>query len=171
MGSSSSAVAIFAGISAVSDVTSTLYGNIDLMKALDAALVTVRMVVNFVNLKSSDSSWFGRSSGTATVRGEVGPSVAATSSFMSVQRPTTMATMTLNAPLRVDDTAFTEVKDTSSIAGNIGLALLSAAIGKGGSATAIEKEAVADPAKYRVVVGDGVGAMREMFMERVRAGK
>ncbi len=171
VGSSSNAVAIFAGVSAFSDVTSTLYGNIDLMKELDAALVTVRMVVNFVNLKSSDSSWFGRSSGTATVRSEVGPSVAATSSFMSIQRPTSTATMTLSAPLLVDDSAFTEVKDTSSIAANIGLALLSAAIGKGGSATAIDKEAVADPAKYRAAVGDGVGAVREMFMERVRAGK
>ena len=171
IGSSSTAIGMLAGFTAMSDVSATMFGNLDLIKELDAALITVRMVVNFVNLKSSDSSWFSRSSGTATVSGEVGPSVAYKTSMMSIQRPADIATMTLEAPLVLDDTAFTEVKDTSSVAANIGLALLSAAIGKGGSATAVEKEAVADPAKYRVVVGDGVGAVREMFMERVRAGK
>lgn len=171
VGSSSNAVSIFAGFTAFSDVSSTMFANIDLAKELDAAVVVVRVVVNFVDLKSSDSSWLGRSSGTATVKGEVAPSVAASSSTMFVQRPTTNATMTLQAPLLIDGSAFREVKDISSVAGNIGLAVLSLAIGGGSSASAVEKEAVADAAQYRALVGAGVGTLRDMFMQRLRAGQ
>lgn len=171
VGSSSNAVAIFAGFSAFSDVSSTMFANIELAKELDAAVVVVRMVVNFVSLKSSDSSWFGRSSGTATVRGEVSPSVAGTSTTMFVQRPTTNATMTLQSPLLIDSAAISEVKDTSSVVANVGLAVLSLAIGGGNSSSAVEKEAVADAAQYRTLVSAGVGTVREMFMTRLRAGQ
>lgn len=161
---------MFAGISAMSDVSSTMFANIELAKELDAAVIVVRLMVNFVDLKSSDPSWFGRSSGRATVRGQVAASVAAGGS-MFVQRPTTNATLTLQAPLLIDDAAFKEVKDTNSVAANIGLAMLSMAIGKGGSASAVEKEAVADRAQYRALVSAGVGSVRAMFMERLRAGQ
>ena len=90
---------------------------------------------------------------------------------MFVQRPTTNATMTLQAPLLIDGAAFSEVKDTSSVAANVGLAVLALAIGGGGSASAVEKEAVADPAQYRALVSAGVGTVREMFMTRLRAGQ
>ena len=171
VGSSSNAVGILAGFTAFGDVTSTMFTNIELAKELDAAVIVVRMVVNFVSLTSSDSSWFGRSSGTAAVRGEVGPSVAGATTTMFVQRATTNASMTLQAPLLIDCAAFSEVKDTSSIAANVGLAVLALAIGGGNSASAVEKEAVADPARYRALVSEGVGTVREMFMARLRAGQ
>lgn len=170
-GSSSNAIGILAGFTALSDASATMFGNGELATELDAAAITVRMVVNFVDLKSSNSSWFGRTSGTASVSGEVTASVEGGSSFMAVHRPTGSAMMTLRAPLLVDGAAFSGVKDTTSIAANVGLALLSLAIGQGGSATAIEKEAVADPARYRELVGGGVGSARAMFMERLRAAK
>ena len=170
-GSSSTAFALLAGLTAVNDMSSTFFGNLELAKELDAAVIVVRLVVNFVDLKSSDSSWFGRSSGTATVSGQLAPSVAG-GDTMFVQRPGSgNAAMTLQAPLLLSDSAFKEVKDTSSVAANVGLALLSAAIGKGGSASVVEKEAVADPAAYRQVVGGGVGMVRAMFMDRLRAGQ
>lgn len=169
IGSSSSAIALLAGFSAMSDVSTTMFGNMELAKELDASLLVVRLVVNFVDMKSSDSSWFSRSSGTATVSWKFGPSVAAGSSSVMVASANNNAMLTLGAPLLIDGAAFTEVKDTTSVAGNVGLALLSAAIGKGGSATAEEKEAVADPQRYRALVGAGVGAVREMFMQRLRA--
>ena len=169
LGASSTTFALVGGFSAMSDVLTTMTGNLDLAKELDATLVVVRLVVNFVDMKSSNSSWFGRSSGEAKVAWEFGPSVAAKSSFMSVTSQTDTVTMTLQAPLLINGSAFKEVKDVSSIAANVGLALLSAAIGKGGSSTAIDKEAVADPEKYRAVVGAGLAAVREMFIERLRA--
>ena len=170
VGSSSSAFALLAGISAMSDVSSTMFANIELAKELDAALIVVRLVVNFVDRKSSDTSWWGRSSGSATVKASVAPSVAGGGSML-VQRATTSATMTLQAPLMIDSAAFKELKDTSSVAANIGLAVRSLAIGKGGSASAVEKEAVADPAQYRALVAAGVGSARAMFIERRRAGR
>jgi hypothetical protein len=171
VGSSSAAVTMFAGFTAMSDVMSTLSGNADLSKELDAKLIVVRLVVNFVDTKSSDSSWFGRSSGQATIAWKFGPSVAAGESSMIITSPTSTATMTLQAPLLMDGSAFKEIKDTTSVAGNVGLALLSLAIGGGNSASAVSKDAIADPEKYRSYVGAGVGAVREMFMERLRAGK
>lgn len=171
IGSHSTAVAMFAGFSAASAMFGTIMGNIDLQKELDASLINVRMVVNFVDMKSSDSSWFGRSSGTATVGLQYGPSIAPADSFMTVHKPTASGTLALHAPLLIDGSAFKEVKDTSSIAANIGLAVLSLAIGGGGSQTAIEKEVVAEPEPYRAAVGAGLGAVREMFMARLRAAR
>jgi hypothetical protein len=54
---------------------------------------------------------------------------------------------------------------------NIGLALLSAAISKGSSASAVEKAAVADPTPCREVAGAGVGTVQAMFIDRLRAGQ
>ena len=171
VGSSSTAFALLAGFTALSDVSATMFANIELAKELDAALIVVRLVVNFVDLKSSDSSWFGRSSGSASVKGEVAPSLT-TASMMQVLRPGgAAATLQLQAPLLMDAGVFTQVRDISSIAGNVGLAVLQLAIGKGGGASAIEKEAVADPARYRAVVAAGAGSARAMFMERLRAGQ
>lgn len=171
VGSSSSAVSIFAGFTAMSDTLSTMSGNLDLSKELDAHLITVRLVVNFVDTKSSDSSWFSRSSGEAKIAWEFGPSIAAGDSMMSISSPVNNVTMTLQAPLLIDGSSFKEIKDTTSVAANVGLALLSLAIGGGNSAAAVSKDAIADPEKYRANVSAGVGAVREMFMERMRLGK
>ena len=171
IGSSSNAFALLGGLSAISDMSATMFANIELAKELDAALLVVRLVVNFVDLKSSDSSWFSRSSGTSSVKGELAPSVTP-ASMMQVVRPAGVTvTLALQAPLLMDAGVFTQVKDTSSIAANVGLAVLQLAIGKGGSSSAIEKEAVADPARYRAVVAAGAGNARAMFMERLRAGQ
>lgn len=171
VGSSSTAFALLAGFTAMSDVSATMFANQELAKELDAALLVVRLVVNFVDLKSSDSSWFGRSSGTASVKGEVAPSVTP-ASMMQVVRPSGVnVTLALQAPLLMDSGVFSQVKDTSSVAANVGLAVLQLAIGKGGSSSVVEKEAVADPARYRAVVAAGAGNARAMFMERLRAGQ
>lgn len=171
IGSSSSAMPLFGALSAISDISSTMFGNAELAKDLDAALIVVRLVVNFVDLKSSNSSWLSRSSGTASVKGELAPALTP-ATMMQVVRPNGhTATLQLQAPLLMDAGVFTQVKDTSSVAANVGLAVLQLAIGKGGSSSAIEKEAVADPARYRTVVADGAGTARAMFMARLRSGQ
>lgn len=171
IGSTSTAVAMFAGFSAMSAVMSTMTGNLDLQKELDASLINVRLVVNFVDMKSSDSSWFGRSSGTATVGMQYSPSIVPGDSFMTVHKSTASGTLSLHAPLLINASAFKDVKDTSSVAANIGLAVLSLAIGGGGSQTAVEKEVVAESEPYRAAVGAGLGGVREMFMARLRANR
>lgn len=167
-GSTSTAFPMFGALAQFGNLGTALTGNFDLQKELDAALLQVRMVVHFVDMQSSGLNKMFGNNAVASVGWQFGPSVAATTSTLTVHRPNGTATLTLRAPLLVDGAAFKEVRDTTSIAGNIGLAVLSAAIGKGGSATAVEKEAVADPAAYRTLVGDGVGAVREMFMQRLR---
>ena len=109
----------------------------------------VRLVVNFADLKSSDSNWFGRSSGSSSVKGELALSLTTASMMQVVQPSGVAATLQLQAPLLMDAGVFTQVKDTSSITAHVGLAVLSLAIGKGGSAIAVEKEAVAGPARCR----------------------
>jgi hypothetical protein len=170
-GSSSNAIGMFAGFSAFSEVTSTLTPNIELSKELDASLFIVRLVVNFVDMKSSDSSWFSRNSGEAKVSWAVGPAIAAGESSLNINTQGHNTNMTLAAPIFIDGAAFKEIKDTSSIIGNVGLAVLSLAIGGGHSSQAIEKEAVADPEKYRTLVGAGLGGVREMFMGKFSAAK
>lgn len=170
-GSSSNAIGILAGFSAFSEVSATLMPNIELSKELDASLFIVRLMVNFVDMKSSDASWFSRNSGEAKVSWAVGPAIAAGESTLNINTQGHNTSMTLAAPILVDGAAFKEIKDTTSIVGNVGLAVLSLAIGGGHSSVAIEKEAVADPEKYRALVGAGLGGVREMFMGKFSAAK
>ncbi|MEO7057341.1 MAG: hypothetical protein ABI281_01440, partial [Caldimonas sp.] len=144
-GSTSTAIPVFGAFAQFANIGTALTGTFDLQKELDAALLEVRMVVHFVDMQSSGINKMFGNNAVASVNWKFGPSVAATSTKMTVHRPTGTASMTLRAPLLVDGAAFKEVRDTTSIAANVGLAFLSAAIGKGGSATAVEKEAVADP--------------------------
>lgn len=174
-------LSVFSGMAAV---MSSGLGMPDLSKELDAALLTYRLVVNFVDTQSSDKSWFSRSSGQAKVSWQVGPSVAPQRTVMQVARfhnstmggsdgngPAGVARLELQAPLLIDGAAFKEVKDTSSVAANVGLAVLQLAIGKGGSSSAVEKEAVADPERYRELVGAGLGAAQAMFLQRLKTAQ
>lgn len=152
---------------------SAAFGQTDFSKELGAAIVNVRLVVNFVDMTSSDRSWFGRSSGESKVSWQIGPSVAPERTSFSVARfdiaDGGLARLTLQAPLLIDGAAFTGVKDTSSVAANVGLALLNLAIGKGGSSSAVEKEVVADPERYKALVGQGLATASALFVQRLKA--
>jgi hypothetical protein len=171
VGSSANPAGMFGILNSLSETSATMFANGELAKELDATVFVVRLVVNFVDTKSSNASWFGRSSGEAKVEWSVGPSVMAEETTLTISNPMWTTNMKLKAPLMIDGAAFKEIKDTSSIAGNVALALFSLAAGQGGSASAIDKEAIADPEKYRALVGSGVAAVREMFMARLQAGK
>ncbi|TDP61469.1 hypothetical protein [Roseateles toxinivorans] len=168
MGLSLQSKGVLGAFGGLASMSGAIFDNIELQKELDATLLTVRMVVKFVDLASSSSSFLGRISGTASVTGKVSPTIAAGATQMSLQSALGGAQFGLQRPLQIDAAAIPEIKDVSSVAGNIGLAVLSLAIGKGGSATAVEKEAVADPVRYRELVSAGLGNVRELMVERIK---
>jgi len=168
MGLSLQSKGLLGGFIGMASLTSGIFDNLELQKELDATLLTVRMVVKFVDLASSSSSFFGRISGTASVTGKVSPTIAAGATQMTLQSALGGAQFGLQRPLQIDAAAIPELKDVSSVAANIGLAVLSLAIGKGGSATAVEKEAVADPVRYRELVSAGLGNVRGLMVERIK---
>jgi hypothetical protein len=172
-GEGSASTGGFGALAAIGATMSAAFGQPELSRELDAAVLAVRLVVNFVDMKSSDRSWFNRSSGQSTVSWQYGPAVAPERTSFTVVRQQDgsagQVRLALQAPLLIDGAAFSGVKDTSSVAGNIGLALLNMAIGKGGSSSAVEKEVVADPERYRALVGQGLEAASGLFAQRLKA--
>ncbi|MES3025909.1 MAG: hypothetical protein V4857_30380 [Pseudomonadota bacterium] len=149
-------------------VTSSIFGGVELQKELDATLAQVRMVVRFVDLSKSSSSFLNRISGEASVSGQINPAIAAGATTLNLQSGAGGERFSLQRAIMLDGAAIPKIKDTSSVAGNVGLAVLSFAIGKGGSSSVIEKEAIADPVRYREVLGGGLGSVSTMMVEQLK---
>ena len=136
------------------------------------AVVEVQMKVNFVQLTNNNKGFLGRMSGTASVDGKVQPSVG--SAVFSVQS-STRGSLTLTNPLALDAAAFSEVRKKPTtggdVAGAIAVGLLRLALNSKDSSSSDEMEAVADPAKYRDIVGSGLGTVTQMFVQRLKAGE
>jgi hypothetical protein len=136
-----------------------------------AGLIEVQMRVHFVTLTNHNTGFLGRMAGSAKVSGQVMPLV--TSVTFSVQSPTTRSTMTLKQPLAMDASAFKEVREEATTAGDVAgavlVGLLQLAVGSKDSSSSARFEAVAEPARYREVVGAGLGSTRELLLARLRA--
>lgn len=160
---------IGAGFAAVSGLTDT----IDLQKELGAAIVEVQMRVHFVQLTNNNKGFLGRLSSTASVSGNALPSVR--SATLNVQTAATRSVLTLQNPLTFDGSAFSEVREEATtagdVAGGVAVALLQMATGSKDSSSTEKYEAVADPVKYREVVGAGLGTVREMMLAQLKAGR
>ena len=145
---------------------------VQLGKELDAAVVEVQLRVHFVQLTNDNKGFLGRMAGTASVSSKVYPSI--TGATYSVQSSTRGA-LTLKQPLALDPNVFSEVRKapttTADAAGSIAVGLLQLAIGSKNSNSSEEMEAVADPARYREVVGSGLTVLNQMFVQRLRAGE
>jgi hypothetical protein len=145
--------------------------SIELGKELDAAVVEVQLRVNFVQLTNENKGFLGRMASTASVSSKVYPSI--TGATYSVQS-STRGSLTLKQPLALDASVFSDVRKapttTADVAGAIAVGLLQLAIGSKSSSSE-EMEAVADPARYREVVGGGLGVLNQMFVQRLRAGE
>jgi hypothetical protein len=144
----------------------------ELSSELGAASLAVRMVVNFVEMQSSDRSWISRSSGTASVAQAYALSIHPSSSLVLTRMEGGVASYSrlgLGAQLALPGPAFREIKDVSSLAANVGLAVLNLAIGKGNSSSVVEKEAVAEPEAFQQTVLAGLGQARAMFLQRMQA--
>lgn len=165
---------VFGALSGFASVASAI-GSIGDVQALskelgDAALLEVHMVVNFVELTNNNKGFFGRLSSTASVSAKTSPSVG--SATMGVQVGAYRSTLTLGNPLVLDGAAFKEVreqpKSTGDKVGSVAVAVLAFAIGSKDSSSSEAMEAVADPARYREVVGGGLGLMGQMFVQRLK---
>ncbi len=157
-----------AGFGAIGAVMDT----VTLQQELGAVVIEVQMKVNFVQLTNNNKGFLGRMASSASVDSKVQPSVgSATFSVMSATR----GTLTLTQPLALDAAAFSDVRkkesSTGEKAGLVAVAVLGALIGGGNSSTRDDMEAVADPAKYRDIVGTGLGTVTQMFVQRLRAGE
>lgn len=168
---------VFSALSGFASVASAI-GSVGDVQALakelgDAALLEVHMVVNFVELKNNNRGFFGRLSSTASVSAKTSPSVG--SATMGVQVGAYRSNLTLAQPLALDAAAFSEVREqpktTGDRVGGVAVALLSAAIGSSTSSSSEAMEAVADPARYREVVGGGLGLVGQMFAQRLKAAR
>ena len=157
-----------AGFGAVGSALDT----VALQQELGAAVIEVQMKVNFVQLTNNNKGFLGRLAGSASVDSKVQPSVA--SAMFSVQSSTRGA-LTLTNPLTMDAGVFSEVRKkpttAGDVAGGVAAALIRMASGSKDSSSSDEMEAVADPAKYRDVVGAGLATVGQMFAQRLKAGE
>ncbi len=174
-GGTSSGAGLFGALSQMGSGFSAVGAALDtvaLQQELGAAVIEVQMKVNFVQLKSNTKGFLGRLGNTASVTSKVQPSVG--SAMFSVQSSTRGA-LTLTNPLALDATAFSEVRKKPTtkgdVAGAVAVGLLRLAIGSNDSSSSDEMEAVADPAKYRDIVGNGLGTVTQMFVQRLKSGE
>ena len=169
--------AMGSAFSDMSTMMSSALDTVELGKELDAAVIEVQLRVNFVQLTNENKGFLGRLAGTASVSSKVYPSITgATYSVHSITR----GSLTLKQPLALDASVFSEVRKapatttatTADVAGAIAVGLLQLAIGsKSSSSSSEQMEAVADPARYREVVGGGLTVLNQMFVQRLRAGE
>ena len=175
-GGTSSGASLFGALSQMGSSFGAVGAILDtatMQQELNAHVIEVQMKVNFVQLTNNNKGFLGRLSSTASVDGKVQPSVGSAS--FRVYGGSTGGSVTLAAPLALDGAAFSEVRKKESSTGEkvglVAVAVLGAMIGGGGSSSRDDMEAVADPAKYRDIVGKGLGVVTQMFVQRLKAGE
>ena len=153
----------FAAVGAIGDT-------IQLANDLNASLLEVRMRVNFVKLADNNKGFFGKLAGSASTTGKSFPSVD--NVMMSVQSGQIRSSVTMKHTLTLDAAAFADVREKAAtkadIAGAVAVGLLQMAIGSGDSSSTKEMEVIADPDKYRQVVGDGLNSACSMLVARLK---
>jgi hypothetical protein len=156
-----------AGFSAVGDAM----GSIDLARQLDAATIEVRLRVNFVELSDHNRGFFGRLSSTASTSGKAFPSIDGV--MVQVQHGQVRSSMTLDRVLVLDPAVFSEVREKATTAGDVAGAVLTGLIrlasSSKDSSSSSEMEAVADPARYRQIVGAGMNSLSDVVVARLKA--
>ena len=173
-GNSSSGRSIFGALSDVGSgfaAVGAIGDTIQLAGELDASLIEVRMRVNFVQLSDDNKGFLGRLAGTATASGKAFPSVD--NVMMSVQSGPLRSTLTMKNTLTLDSAAFAEVREkattTGDVVGAVAVGLLKLAIGSKDSSSSKELEVLADPVRYKAVVGAGLGSAGSMLVARMKA--
>lgn len=136
-----------------------------------ATLMEVNLRVHFVKLSNHNKGLLGRLASTAEVSGKAYPSIQTASATLRTAHSGT--TLSLKQPLALDPSAIAEVREEAKsggeIAGAIATGLLRMAIGNKDSESSARFQAVADPQRYRSVVGEGLGTVGQMFAARIKA--
>jgi len=145
----------------------------NLSKELDAGLIEMRLRVSFVQLSNDTKGFFARLGNTASTSGKVFPSID--NVLISVQNGAYRSTVTMKNTLTLDPAAFADVREKATtgadVAGAVALAVFKLAIGSSDSSSYSEMEAVADPVKYKDVVGAGLGSVNTMLVARLKTDR
>ncbi len=154
-----------AGFAAVGAITDT----IQLGTELDASLIEVRMRVSFVKVTDEAKGFLSRLGSVSAVSGKSSPSID--NVMIGVQSGPWRSTMTMKHTLTLDTAAFAEVREkkatTGDVVGAVAVGLLQLALGSKNSIDSTEWEVVADPTKYREVIGAGLGNAGRMVVARM----
>ena len=155
------------GFSAMGD----LMEGIDLAKQLNAATLEVRLRVNFVELADNNTGFFGRLSNTASTSGKAFPSIDGL--VVHVQQAEQRTAMTLNKVLVLDPAVFAEVREkptsAADVAGGVLVGLIRLASNSKDSSSSTELEAIADPLRYKQIVGAGMSSLSDVVVARLKA--
>lgn len=155
------------GISLVGD----MLDSIALAKELNAATLEVRLRVNFVELADHNKGFFGRLSNVASTSGKAFPSIDGV--MMQVQQGDLRSSLMLNRSLVLDPAVFAEVREkpttTGDVAGAVLVGLIRLASKSSDSSSSTEMEAIADPARYKQIVGAGMSSLSDVLVARLKA--
>ncbi len=158
---------IGAGFSAAGDAIA----GVDLATQLNAATIEVRLRVNFVELADNNKGFFGRLSNTASTTGKAFPSIDGV--MVQVQQGQIRSSMTLDRVLMLDPAVFAEVREKPTTAGDVAgavlVGLIRLASSSKDSSSSTEMEAIADPARYKQIVGAGMGSLSDVVVARLKA--
>lgn len=163
---------LLAGFSAFASVGQMISGAFELQElsnTYQATMLSVWMRVTIAEATNESSGFLGRMSGTASTSVKFVPMIS--EARLSAMTNNISSQVEINRPLVVQGEAIREVRDVSSVAGNVALNVLKFAIagagGGGGAASVKEYEAVAEPAVFNDVMGRNAAAVRAMLVARM----
>jgi hypothetical protein len=134
---------------------------------LNVPVLILQVPLEFVEqVTKSQGGFFG--GGSAEVHSRLRLTVGF-NSFLSVGTNKEFSSHVTITPLILSGAPVQAVKDTSSVAANVGLGLLSAALGSRSSSRMTEKTAEADPTKFVESVVQGLGKFNKIVATAVKA--
>jgi hypothetical protein len=165
-----SSLAVFSAVGSTIGSANDLNG---LAQSLDATVLDVTAVIDFAEIQNTSGGLFGRLTGnnTASVKSRAAPRIVTELTSLRFFTPAQKASeFNLKKPLALPNDTFTEVvqqNSSSTTAGNIAGALLSAAIGGGSKHETKDYQVIADPAQYSLRMGDALAQLRLSFINKM----
>ncbi len=171
VGSSNAIDGLLAAAKTVSQLSSQI-GDAGVAAAIGEELgvpvLLVQIPVEFVEQKTKGSGGFFSSATTAEVSSRLRLSIAP-NTFVSAGQGNDFSGLMSTTSLTLTGTPVKDVKDTSSVAANVGLAVFAMALGAKTSTRLTEKTAIADPEKYVESIRTGVGKFVKVVGAAVKA--
>ena len=171
VGSSNAIDGLLAAAKTVSQLSSQI-GDATVAAAIGEELgvpvLMVQIPIEFVEQKGKGSGGFFSSATSAEVSSRLRLSIAP-NTFVSAGQGNDFSGHMSKVALTLAGTPVKEVKDTSSVAANVGLAVFAMAIGSKSSTRMTEKTAIADPEKFVESIRTGVGKFVKVIGAAVKA--
>ena len=164
---------LFAALSGMADVASAIGAGVDapqLQQELGgAALLEADVKVHFVKLTNHNKGFLGRLDSSARVSHDAYPSIV--QARFTLRNGMQTSTFALKQPLALDPSAITDVRKEAAtggeIAGAVVAGLIRMAAGNKDRSSSERYQAVADPGRYRAVVGQGLETLGAMVTTQI----